>query len=314
MKSAKRHPHFAVKEMNLLSRRVFLPLWFRVIAGCSLLIHFNSSAAETSNPFEVDVMSFNIRFGTARDGENHWRTRKELVVKIIEENQPDVVGLQEAHRFQVEEMLSTLPGYKETAQAPEDPQQYTLNAILYRAEKFSVEEFGWFWFSDTPEVISTSWGNYLPRTCNWARLLETESGRPFYFYNAHLDHLSQNSRYKSAGLILGRMAQREHPDPLVLTGDFNAGEENKAIEYLLADHADAGSASLRLVDSFRVLHPDEDEVGTYHAYSGKTDRDKIDYIFIQPEAEVLSSEIIHTRYDGKYPSDHFPLKSRIRFE
>jgi endonuclease/exonuclease/phosphatase family metal-dependent hydrolase len=42
------------------------------------------------------------------------------------------------------------------------------------------------------------------------------------------------------------------------------------------------------------------------------DGPKIDYVFVRPETDVLSAEIVRTSRDGRYPSDHFPVTARIR--
>ncbi len=44
----------------------------------------------------VRVMSFNIRYGTANDGDDHWDKRKDFLVDVIRAEAPDVIGVQEA--------------------------------------------------------------------------------------------------------------------------------------------------------------------------------------------------------------------------
>ena len=55
-------------------------------------------------------MSFNIRLGVAKDGENRWDLRKELVVKTIREYTPDLLGLQEVFPMQEEYLTGKLSG------------------------------------------------------------------------------------------------------------------------------------------------------------------------------------------------------------
>src|SRR5690348_511311 len=59
-----------------------------------------SQAAFAAEP--IRVMTFNIRYGTAPDGENAWPKRRDLVVKVIKESDPDAIGLQEALRDQLD--------------------------------------------------------------------------------------------------------------------------------------------------------------------------------------------------------------------
>jgi endonuclease/exonuclease/phosphatase family metal-dependent hydrolase len=290
-----------------------------------------ASRAKTPKPLDVRVMSFNIRYGTARDGENVWANRRELVFKTIRDYAPDVVGLQEALRFQMDEIGRAVPGYREIGVGRDGGTKGEYSGVLFRAARFDVDESGTFWLSDTPEVPSRHWGNACIRICTWARLVEksvekrvekraeksgeashaSPAGRQgpsaFYLFNTHLDHRSQPSREKAVRLIAQRIAARARPDPLVLTGDMNAGERNPAMRYLL------GKGKVPLVDSFRVLYPDEKAVGTFHRFNGLAPGGKIDYVLVPPEAEVLEAEIVRVPHEGRFPSDHFPVTARVRF-
>jgi endonuclease/exonuclease/phosphatase family metal-dependent hydrolase len=268
-------------------------------------------AAVVAEPVDLGVMSFNIRYGTADDGENRWDRRREQVVDVLREEGPDVVGLQEALRFQLDEMRSALPGYGELGQGRDGGTAGEYSAIFYRVDRLRVEKAGDFWLSDTPEVPSIDWGNACVRMCTWARLVDRVSGRHVYVYNTHLDHVSQPSREKGARLILERIRGRAHPDPVILTGDFNAGEDNSAIGILRTAPGSGGQGFL-LLDTFRVLHPDATAVGTFNGFTGRADGPKIDYVFVSAGVEVLAAEILRTHRDGAYPSDHFPVTARIR--
>ena len=56
-------------------------------------------------------MSFNVRNSFARDGVNHWESRKGLVYNVIRDYAPDVLGLQEANSFQLEELCHEFSEY-----------------------------------------------------------------------------------------------------------------------------------------------------------------------------------------------------------
>ena len=66
-------------------------------------------------------------------------------------------------------------------------------------------------------------------------------------------------------------------------------------------------------DSFRIHRPDEELVGTIHGFSGDVYGAKIDYVLVQPIAQVLDASIIHDEVDGSYPSDHFPVDASLVF-
>ena len=255
----------------------------------------------------ISVMSFNIRYGTANDGDNHWTLRRTFLFDVVREQSADIIGLQEALDSQIREIVEAIPGYAVVGVGRDDAKTAgEYSAILVRKDRFHVAEAGTFWFSDTPTVPgSTSWGNRITRICTWARLIDRD-GTAFWFFNVHLDHQSQPSRERSAELLLRRIDARAFPtEPVIVTGDFNAGEDNPAVQTIVAGKA--------FVDTFRVVHPDEKQVCTFNGFKAeRIDGPKIDYVFVQPGTEVLSAEIVRTTRDGKYPSDHFPVVARIR--
>jgi endonuclease/exonuclease/phosphatase family metal-dependent hydrolase len=255
----------------------------------------------------ITVMSFNIRYGTAPDGDNHWTLRRGFLFDVVREQDADIIGLQEALDSQIREITNAVPGYAVVGVGRDDGRAGgEFSAILVRKERYHVAAAGTFWFSDSPsEPGSASWGNRYPRICTWARLIDRD-GTALWIFNVHLDHESQPSRERSTELLRRRIEMRPLPgEPVIVTGDFNVGEDNPAIRTLAGDKA--------FVDTFRVVHPDERQVGTYTAFKpGQLDGPKIDYVFVQRGTEVLSAEIIRTARDGRYPSDHFPVVARVR--
>ena len=283
-----------------------------VLCGGVLLGAAPGQQAAAAPPREpLSLMSFNIRYGTANDGEDRWALRRTFLFDVVREANADVIGLQEALDAQLQELLEALPQYGAVGVGRDDGRtrgEYA--AILYRRDRFRVSDAGTFWFSDTPEVVaSRSWGNTITRICTWARLIDRD-GRAFWHFNVHLDHQSQPSRERSAALLADRIrARRVTTEPAIATGDFNAGETNPAVTTLTAPR-DGGSPLF--VDAFRVRHPDERTAGTFTAFKfGDTSGDKIDYVLVPPGTEVLDAAIVRTSRANRYPSDHFPVTARI---
>ncbi len=266
----------------------------------------------------LNVMSFNIRRGTSPDGKNHWIFRRDLVSGILTHYRPDVLGLQEALDFQISEIHAMLPGYEMVNIISSGDSKVLHNAIFYNAARFTLSEEGTFWYSDTPDITgSKGWGNIMPRTCTWARLIEKESKQAFYFYNTHLDHLSRRSRKKSVVLLTQCISARSYRDAFVLTGDFNSREKSKPIQYLkgkiLLNIKEEGQVlnPNPLMDTFRVKYPNLRKVATFHGYRRFFFRFKLDYIFVPSTAYVQDAQIIQLRKKKRYPSDHFPLFSGL---
>jgi endonuclease/exonuclease/phosphatase family metal-dependent hydrolase len=268
------------------------------------LAPWTSTAQQPREP--VTVMSFNIRYGTAKDGEDEWSRRKTMLFDLLREQNADIVGLQEALDFQIDEITAAVPIYATIGVGRDDGRaRGEFAAILFRKDRFRVAEAGTFWFSDTPAVPgSKHWGNNITRICSWTRLIDRD-GRAFYAFNVHLDHQSQASRERSTRFLSERIDARAFAtDPVMVTGDFNVGEKNPAL----------GALRGPFIDTFRAVHPEETTVGTFTGFKfGNTTGEKIDYIFVQPGTEVMHAEIVRASRDQRYPSDHFPVVARVRF-
>jgi endonuclease/exonuclease/phosphatase family metal-dependent hydrolase len=315
--------------MNLRasSTKFIVPLYLSLIfVFCSPFgrLHFQCMSKAVSDISakdqpELTVMSFNIRYGKAHDGKNSWRHRKQMVFDLLRNHNPDIVGLQEALHFQINEICAELPRYSYLGVGRDDGKiKGEFCAILYLKERFDVNESDTFWLSDAPKVPGlVTWGNAFTRICTWARFIDKKNRRHFYIYNLHLDHVSQFSREKSAVLLTQHIRSRRYPDPVIITGDFNAGEDDPAILYLkgqatLADNNNLGTDNLlSMVDTFRVMHPNAPEVGTFHKFSGRRTGEKIDHILTIPGVKVLNADILYDNVDGRYPSDHFPITATM---
>ena len=113
----------------------------------------------------ITVMSYNIRYDTASDGVNQWSNRKDRVAALIRRNRPDLVGLQEALRTQLDDLLTRLPDYDVYGVGRDDGMtKGEYSAILVRRTRFEVRASDTFWLSDTPAVAgSKGWDAALPR-------------------------------------------------------------------------------------------------------------------------------------------------------
>ena len=278
--------------------------------GAALFVLLGQAVA-----LDVKVMSYNIRYGTAPDGENAWTNRSALLIDQLRQYDADTIGLQEALRFQIDEIRAALPQYDEVGVGREGGTNGEYSCILYDTNRFTKADAGTFWLSSTPGQVSQDWDAACIRICTWALLVEKESGDVFYHYNTHLDHRSETARLNGVYLIAERIHAGDRTVPFVLTGDFNAAEESPPLRYLKGETCDYDSARTRvpMVDSFRVLHPLEQNVGTGNGFRQGSGGAKIDYIMTAPESKVLAAGIDFSMPGGRYISDHFPVTATLRF-
>ncbi len=251
----------------------------------------------------LKFLTFNVR-GPFDRGLHSWENRRSGVVELIRNENPDVFGTQEGVLWQLDEMAAGLPEWDRVGVGREDGVlEGEQCAIWYRRESFALVDSGTFWLSETPEVPnSMSWGTACTRICTFVRL--SGSLGSLAVFNCHTDHISRLAREKGIELILDRMAQ--HDGPVVLMGDFNAGEDSVPVQLAL-------SRSLR--DTFRMVNPDAQEVATYTSFNPwATVGEKIDYVFCSRHFKVVDASIVRTTFGSLQPSDHFPVSAVLTEE
>ena len=294
---------------------IFL-LRLSILPVCIISTSLNGAFAKIneSTHLELRVMTFNIRNSYARDGENDWKHRKELVYQTIRDYSPDILGLQEANHAQQNELLTALPEYEFVGIGAKGGTKGQYCSILYLKNRFKVDKTETCWLSDTPTVPSSTWGNHHLRIFTYASLVEKETKHIINIYNCHLDDGSKKAREKSVRQIGEHILQQTINHPFLFMGDFNAPENSVTIQQLGNFKLQKGETIHLASDSFRMLHPQKKDVSTYHGYIGNTQGDKIDSIFVPPTTEVLQASIVRTSYNDRYPSDHFPVTATLRFK
>ncbi len=271
---------------------------------------------------ELRLMTFNVRYESPNDLDARaWRNRIPGVVRMIRRLEPDCIGVQEAEHGQVADLWASLPDYEFFGVGRDDGSRAGEYAgIFYRKDRFRQDpaDCGTFWLSDTPEVPgSRSWGNEIPRTAAWVRLIDLATGRGFYLYNTHWDHRNQASRERASLLMAARIDSRKRADePVAAIGDFNSNETNPGLIYLTGRRSRvAGEERVwanGLLDTYQALRSGEADRRTLHLWSGSREGAlKVDHIMVSRGAEIVEAAIVSE--EKPVVSDHFPVVARIRF-
>ncbi|MBL7008350.1 MAG: endonuclease/exonuclease/phosphatase family protein [Planctomycetes bacterium] len=284
-----------------------MPSTSLLLAALGLLVLSTGCAAPPADPAgsgPLRIMSFNIRYGTADDGEDRWELRRDFVMEVIEDFGPHVLGVQEGVDFQMAELRRRFPRMRQLGQHRMGGTSSEFSGLLVDESRLAVEDWGEFWLSPTPEVVaSKGWDAALPRMAVWAVLSDrtAPAGTRFLAVGTHFDHRGELARLESARLIVQQVAaiDNEWRAPVVILGDFNAGEGSAPMEAIRRSG---------YIDSFRVAHPDATEVGTFSAFRGETTGPMIDHLWCSPGWRVESADILRPRRpDGRCPSDHEPV-------
>ncbi|MCX7514758.1 endonuclease/exonuclease/phosphatase family protein [Frateuria hangzhouensis] len=282
--------------MRLLSR-IFLLSGLALASGIA-------SAEASSDAHDLRVMTFNVRYGEADDGINAWPQRRNLMVRVIKQEHPDIMGTQELLSPQGDYLAQHLPDYTWFGMG-RNGNEINKNSnehmgVFYDKTRLDVLESGNFWLSQTPDKPgSIGAGLLMPRMVTWAKFRDRRSGKAFYYYDTHFPYRdgeeAEATRERCAEQIRQRLAQLPGSVPVVLTGDFNTTPDSRTHASLTEVLHDARTSAPRR----------EGQEGTFHNFTGKADR-RIDWILYRGmKAEAVRTITTH---DGKvYPSDHFPV-------
>jgi endonuclease/exonuclease/phosphatase family metal-dependent hydrolase len=287
-----------------------------VLLVCGFWLCGIAGVAVAGNPPAVKVMSFNIRYGTANDGPNHWDKRKDFLADTIRAYDPDLLGTQETLVSQRDYLAAQFPTYGVFAAGRDDGKEKGETAALYwRKDRFKKLDGGHFWLSDMPDQPgSKGWDAALPRVVTWVKLADLKAPdpelHPVFFINTHFDHKGKKARIESAKLLRARIDQLAKGCSVIVTGDFNAGEASEPYAILFGKKDDATT----LVDTYRVAHPQRSKnEGTFNGFNPKAiGGARIDWIACSPDWTVKNAAIDRTTKDGRTPSDHFPITATLQ--
>lgn len=281
-----------------LSRLVVL--MFDKKSSCDL----SATMILNTNTSMLKIMTFNIRYGLADDGKNRWENRKSSVIDRIKSFDPDLLGMQECRDdFQAEFIKNNLQDYEfhGVRRAHDGETALEMAPVLFKKSAFRFVQKGCFWLSETPNVVgSKSWGATFPRTVTWAELAHIESGKSFFFFNAHFDY-EPSAIGESARVLKEWIVQNAKGNPILVTGDFNADKNSSAYRQLTEDG--------KLLDVYKIAHPTDGAAGTFHGYGQASD--PIDWMLASNHFEVISAEIDRFHEGSLYPSDHYPVTATL---
>ncbi len=260
---------------------------------------------------ELKVISFNIRYNSWNniDGDNGWPYRKAAVVKMIDEECPAAMGLQEALIDQLQYLDSCLPQYRRIGVGRDDGKEAgEFMAIYYDTARLEMLADTTRWLSETPEVPSKYEGAGCYRTVTVARFRDRQSGKEFAYLNTHLDHVSDDARAYGAWVIAHTVAtelnkERTGGIPVIVGGDMNTTDDSS--EY----HPFAFFRRVGLQDA-RTLTDSTSCAITYNAY-GQAEGSVIDHFLVR-NAQVLRFRTLDGDYGVPYISDHYPIEITVR--
>lgn len=289
-----------------------------IVAGCD-----NKSNYDPNNWYDTDnkdeekvenvvgtdglmkLMSFNVRYGSAKDGDNSWDYRKADLCKMLLTEKPLVVGLQECEMTQRVYIVDNCKEYDAIGVGREDGEgKGETCSILYHKGSCEIVKWGSFWLSETPDKPGVKgWDANNVRVATWARIKVKATGKEFFYINTHLDHKGPKARSEGMKLIMKKFTELNTGKlPQLLTADFNTSQDD-----------DIFRECLKTMQNARLVAPKTDSKGTYNGFvGGKTTC--IDHLFMSG-FDIREYKTVDQKWgDTQFISDHYPVYAIAKFK
>lgn len=255
---------------------------------------------------EINVMSFNIRLDHVADSLNNWKYRKDNVAQMVTYYSPDILGMQEVVKNQLDDLKNRLPEYTALGVGRADGKEKgEYCSLFYKTGRFDLIKNGNFGLSELPDTIGVKgWDAACERIVTWAILKDKMSGKQLAAFNTHFDHIGKVARRESAKLILDKINEIAAGLPVVITGDFNGTTDSEPVTILLQ----GGMKNTRSIAEV-VYGP----TWSFHDF-GRIPVEKrqlIDFIFVNQLLTASKYRVIEDQPEPGYLSDHAPILCRL---
>ena len=259
----------------------------------------------------VRIATYNVHYVILSKDEGpwsvgDWQRRKGPMDAAFKAVDADVMGFQEMESFQrgdnsqnltLDWLLSQNPDY--AAGATGDPAQFpSTQPIFYRKDRFKLVDQGWYFFSDTHDVIySRTFNGSLPAFATWVQL-QDQNGDTFRVVNVHFEFKSASNRRLSTELVVKRtQGWVDAGETVILIGDLNARAGAEPLEMFK-----------EIGFNFAPI-----KGSTYHLNKGLNLFGAIDHIAIAGVASFASDPVVlRQKFQGEWPTDHYPVLVDVR--
>ena len=252
----------------------------------------------------LNVMSFNWRTESSNDpGETSWESRRPAVAAMLKDKNPVLMGCQECQPNQRRQILSDDSRYLTIGgDLGYSNDETECDVIFYMKDSVEVLAHGTFFLTATPDVYSRLNQSNHYRVCTWGRMKMKADGKEFYYFNTHIDYLTDAQQPEMDALLLKIKDINTDNLPMFLTADWNAEESSD----IFKDIKSYGFKSARLEavigDSYR----------TFNGFGSGSQT--LDHCWFKGFTGVSRFTTVRDRYAGiTYISDHYPINIILKF-
>nr|WP_235971359.1 endonuclease/exonuclease/phosphatase family protein [Palleronia pontilimi] len=294
---------------------LLMALLAALVVGCQNLRLSGKQELRARDGSALRIATYNVHYIVLADqtgpwSVGDWERRKGPLDQAFKALDADLVAFQEMESFRSgsdgsvnlarDWLLDRNPGYglHVSGDWTEFP---STQPMLYRRDRLEPLDQGWFFFSETPDQLySRTFNGSYPAFASWGQFRDKRDGAVFTVVNAHTDYASRQNRLLSAELIARRIAPRVAAgDTVFLTGDLNARLGDRTLE--IVENAGLTFAPVR--------------GATYHFDRGLNLFRAIDHIAFTDDVTLVSDPVVlRRRFDGEWPTDHYPVAVDVRLD
>lgn len=279
-----------------------------LVACAQIYRNSGSEPLPAQDPVSLRVASYNVHYISLRQetgpwSVGDWERRKGPLDEAFKYLEADFVAFQEmeshAGRSESQQnltldwLLANNPDY--AAAAVGDVSAFpSTQPILYRTDRLTRTDQGWFFFSETPDVIySRTFNGSYPAFASWAEFSDRQTGARFKVVNIHTDYASRDNRLRSAALVAERIKPWiEAGETVLVAGDLNARLGDRVMEII-----EAAGVTFAPVEG-----------ATYHFDRGLNLFGAIDHIgWAGPVAMASEPVVVRRKFSDEWPTDHYPV-------
>lgn len=299
-----------VRVLRWLGRGLIAVFALLTLVACALHVTQSEGNVSVAPPQgdALRIASYNVHYiwldrETGAWSVGDWERRKGPLDSAFKALNADVVAFQEMESFQRgddgsvnlarDHLLAGNPDYGVAATG--DWRTFpTTQPLLYLKGRLQPIDQGWFFFSDTPDVIySRTFNGSFPAFASWAQFQDRGTGARFRVVNVHFEYSSRSNRLLSAALTRDRIKPWiDAGETVFLVGDLNALH---------------GAQTMDILEESGVVF-DRMPGATYHLNRGVHVLGAIDHLARTPNVTLDAGPVVlQERFDGEWPSDHHPV-------
>ncbi|WP_168735706.1 S-layer homology domain-containing protein [Cohnella fermenti] len=318
-------------RQRIITYMLMIAMTVPMFAGTSA-----ASVSAATDDDRLKIMSFNVLTSENQtiELEHDGQSRGQMLAALVDEKQPDSMGLNEVTQAWMNYLTGSLVAYDYrngaqyavTGNKAEDGATNLVSGyseyspILYRSDRYEIEKTGGYWFSDTPGVSTSKYADILdaqnnvlykgmskPRVLSYAVLRYKGTDEVAYIHvNSHFDHQASDYIQRLCAIQVKNTADELaaiYHVPVVLTGDINSTEQSEAYRYLA--NGENGYLNAKYVsDDYSTLPSSAGFGESYNA----NETSVIDHIFVSAgNVGVYKHDIIK----NQYLSDHSAVYAEL---